>query len=156
MPTDPAAAMHERIARARAATAARAAAAPPAVQQAETGAQSPSPAIRQPSLTAHRGEAGSTPGGSMTAQQRMVWDIVRAAQLAGARDLTRREAWQRWCAQSGRPQSDGAMSGRINELLGMGWLQERPEKRASADSQALSRPVYVPSHLLNAAPAQGR
>jgi hypothetical protein len=92
----------------------------------------------------------------MTAQQRLIWDIVRAAQIAGARDLTRREVWLRRCAQSSTPQADGAVSGRINELLRKGWLQERHEKRASSDSPVLSRPVYVPSHLLNAAPVQGR
>lgn len=100
-------------------------------------------------------DATGTPKGSMNAQQRLTWDIVRAAQLAGARDLTRREVWLRLCAQAGKPQPDGANAGRINELLRMGWLHERPEKRASVDSQALSRPVYVPSHLVNAAPAQG-
>jgi hypothetical protein len=159
MNTDPdLQALHERIQRGRAATAARVAQQAAQAQQAAPTAPT-LPAAAPPSPAAGREPAGTAPSGSLTAQQRLIWGIVRAAQLAGAKNLTRAEIRARWEAQSGTRQSDGTVSGRVHEMLHgrktAGWLQELNIKRMCTATGEQAFPVCVPSHLLNVSPARG-
>lgn len=160
--TNPGALLQERlqkIERARAATAAqqaRAATTPAPAPTQQPARLAPTPACTETPSAAVA--AGKQPRGSLTAQQRLVWDIVRAAQLAGARDLTRAEIRERMERQSGQRVSDGTVTGRVHELLRegdtAGWLVEQEIKRACTASRSGQEAfaVYVPPHLLHASP----
>lgn len=143
MPNEPTLSLADRIARAQAVAAARRPAAAPA----------PAPAVAA-APAAPVAATASMPTKAMRRQQRVIWDIVRAAQLNGAKDLTNREILERWRLQGPGSKEVPTVSGRVSELLDNHWLLRREHRRACGVTAELAWCVYVPPGLLHADPSQ--
>lgn len=88
----------------------------------------------------------------LSAQQQKVFDVVRAAQLKGAKDMSLVEIRDAYNAVNAGYIETGRISARVSELVTAQRLARREETRRCSVTAKNIHPVYVPERQVGLFP----